>query len=685
MNRNSLIFKTILVLSAIVLLALTSSLIMSVNSSTKSLKNVIANELMNKSAMTGHQIDNFFDQRIRDVRVLSQADVLESTNKESQIQYFDEILEANPVITNIWVLDEDKQSLTGTDSKYAQVEKLPEQLNNLIEGVFESKQGDVLLTDAIQFEKGMSVFLITPITDDSNIIVISALVVQVSFKPIEEIVSEFNDNVIGDKYVYLLNDDSEVIATDDSLQPILSLFKDINVRDDLLRSTEIDGATGYEIYDDYYGVEVMAGMADMEAHGKNEALDWGIVAVAEISAIGAPAYKLRDNLIWLTIIIAIIIVVIMTFFLRYLLMGLSKITNTMKTISMGNIAQDIDKDLLNQKDEIGILANSFDSMIKKLREIVYSIKESSANVKTGSQQVAVSAQQVAQGSNEQAASVEQISASIEEMVASINQNSDNAQQTEIKAKKAVTGINEGLEAATITLNTMQDIAEKIQVITKIAEKTDLLAINAAVEAARAGETGKGFSVVAGEIRRLAEDSQKSANEIIELTESSVAIAEKSKHVLTEIMPDVEKTSHLVQEIAASSTEQNTNAHQVNKAVQELNSVVLQNSSMSEELSTSSEELASQSNGLQEATNFFVLDKTENKLAQIQEKVMQYVTTAFKDASKVDDFEITVKPTSQPEPETKEAEPEEKPAEKKPNNGIDLGMKDESSDNDFEKY
>jgi methyl-accepting chemotaxis protein len=158
-----------------------------------------------------------------------------------------------------------------------------------------------------------------------------------------------------------------------------------------------------------------------------------------------------------------------------------------------------------------------------------------------------------------------------------------------------------------TVSAMKEIAGKISIIEEIARQTNLLALNAAIEAARAGEHGKGFAVVASEVRKLAERSQTAAGEINKLSASSVGIAEKAGEMLRRMVPDIQRTADLVQEINAASNEQSTGAIQINKAVQQLDQVIQQNASASEEMASMSEELLGQAEQLQSTIAFFSVE------------------------------------------------------------------------------
>jgi len=321
---------------------------------------------------------------------------------------------------------------------------------------------------------------------------------------------------------------------------------------------------------------------------------------------------------------------------------LSVLTKKAEDIANGDLNGTIDHDT---KDEVGQLAGALNSMKTRLKEVVTEVKNAIDNVASGSQQLSAGAEQMSQGSTEQAASAEEISSSVEQMNATIKQNADNAQQTEKIALKSAMDAQESGKAVSKTVGAMKDIAAKISIIEEIARQTNLLALNAAIEAARAGEHGKGFAVVAAEVRKLAERSQVAAGEISHLSSSSVQVAEQAGTMLMKLVPDIQKTTELVQEISASSKEQALGADQINSAIQQLNQVVQQNAGAAEEMASTAEQLSSQSEQLQGTIAFFKADERETRTGTRQTARKPDVTNQIQVAHFAKVEGKTVKPAS----------------------------------------
>ncbi|MBU5635297.1 MCP four helix bundle domain-containing protein [Geomonas sp. Red69] len=273
-------------------------------------------------------------------------------------------------------------------------------------------------------------------------------------------------------------------------------------------------------------------------------------------------------------------------------------------VSKGDLTKTLE---VGCKDEVGQLAQALNEMVGGLKEVVASVQSASSNVAAGSVELSSSATEMSQGASEQAAAAEEVSSSMEQMSSNISHNADNASQTEKIAARSAENAKESGKAVEQTVRAMRDITGKINVIEEIARQTNLLALNAAIEAARAGEHGKGFSVVAAEVRKLAERSHKAAVEISELSANSVDVAEKAGAMLVQMVPDILKTAELVQEISAASREQGVGAEQINKAIQQLDQVIQQNASASEEMASTAEELSSQAEVLQSSISFFKID------------------------------------------------------------------------------
>jgi methyl-accepting chemotaxis protein len=351
--------------------------------------------------------------------------------------------------------------------------------------------------------------------------------------------------------------------------------------------------------------------ANMEAIGPQVAAATTSVfdSVAEDQEILGAELREANNLATLIVLAAaavaligglLLALVITRGILRQLGEDPAQIARIADRIANGDLSMQFSED---RKKNVGVYA-SMKNMAENLTRIVSDIRSSSDNVAAGSQQMSSTSEQLSQGASEQASSTEEVSSSMEEMAANIGQNADNALETDKISQKAAQDAEAGGRAVQETVQAMREIAEKITIVGEISRQTNLLALNAAIEAARAGEAGRGFAVVASEVRKLAERSQTAAEEISEVSGRSVSVAEEAGELLNRIVPDIRRTAELVQEISASSKEQNAGAEQINSAIAQLDQVVQQNASAAEEMSSMSEELASQSEQLLETVSFF---------------------------------------------------------------------------------
>ncbi len=408
-------------------------------------------------------------------------------------------------------------------------------------------------------------------------------------------ITQVTQSTLDMKEVFLSRADGYIMASSDKEQigkslwdevPSLEKYKDASRADRIL----------FQMHGETY-----------EGRTANiDVLGWKVWTYKKQKAIAADS---MDNLIFniIVAVVALTLSVLMVMFLvkKLIFKPLEAVEVGLTHIEQGDLTYRVKG--YPRRDEVGRLIESLDNMGQTLLAVVSQVRTAVASVDGGSREMSSTSESLAGGATEQAASIEEVAASMEQVVANITHNAENARKTERISLNTAEEAEKGGQAVTETISAMREIAGKISIVEEIARQTNLLALNAAIEAARAGEHGKGFAVVAAEVRKLAERSGEAAAEIGELSANSVAVAEAAGQLLDKMVPDIQRTAGLIQEITTASAEQSAGADTVNNAVQQLDQVIQQTAASSEEMSSTSQELNAQAAHLSETVAFFKID------------------------------------------------------------------------------
>jgi methyl-accepting chemotaxis protein len=273
--------------------------------------------------------------------------------------------------------------------------------------------------------------------------------------------------------------------------------------------------------------------------------------------------------------------------------------DSFKKISNFNINIKTDPKLINRQDELGKVFSSLQKMIKGINILMNLLQKNIHEITTASEQLSSISEQVSQNTDQQAASTEQISASMEQITSTIHQNNTKAEYSFNTIKASNIRIQNNKDAIEQTIKLIKEISQQIKIIEEISEKTDILSINAAIEAAKAGDAGKGFSVVAQEIRKLADISKKSAKKIKKLSQQGTEISQMSEQMLASLIPGIEQSTNEINNIINANKEQLKNTEEIKNSILQLAASVNENSSSAEELASAAQELSSEAQNLKQ--------------------------------------------------------------------------------------